>query len=268
MFIDNFWTEFSILAILVTASNSIYFWDDNHSSIEFKSLGQKIIGITIFILLPYLAIFYAIKLAISFFAISLIYIGFVIIIPLLTKFVFLRMDSDSLIGFGLVSPIVISAFIIVFGLIKTINAPTVTFPITNKHEIVAIDTSFVNLKNSFQQVENVIAVEKDKISFLLKELSKDIQTKKEDFESLKIREDELLKQIEYYKQISSINEKQADALIKSVKGNKLLDLGVAFLMGVISSILATILTNKNLRDNIFRYIKMTKSLNSVPSNDS
>lgn len=88
-----------------------------------------------------------------------------------------------------------------------------------------------------------IESEKDKIDNALHALVKNVEEKSNEVLVLQNEHTKLLEDIEFYKSLSSLSEEQTKAVVENLNKGKHKDRAFGFVLGVISSLLATFITH-------------------------
>lgn len=140
-------------------------------------------------------------------------------------------------------------------LILLITLPTMYISYSGKNsktEISLISTfeieeSFSNIQQSFKDIDLVITKETNNIDDLLGLLKTSIEEKNNQLIELNKQQEEMLKQIEYYKELSKISEKQSKALVQALNKDKYTEYAIGLFLGLISSFLASMIYSRIVR---------------------
>jgi len=120
----------------------------------------------------------------------------------------------------------------------------------NELDLKSIEESFDKIRKKYQEIENTVSSETENMNNIIEEMSKKLKEKNEELKRMNKRESELKAEIEYYKAISSLTEKQASAITKSITQRKYIDYFIGGLIGFIMSFTVAFISNKNFRDRL------------------
>lgn len=104
-----------------------------------------------------------------------------------------------------------------------------------------IDESFGKIQQKLNELDNQINNETSNLEIIIREIKEAIAFKNDEISKLDNQQNELKEQLEYYKELSNISEKQSEMLIKALNKNKYFDYLFGFFVGIISSFLASLL---------------------------
>jgi hypothetical protein len=196
--------------------------------------------------------------------IFLVYL-FSIIIPVTLAFVsFLYYDINRIVSVSAIVLIIISHLITTFAILVNnrvfdfLMVMNTVFPIlllgvmipkilttfnndeytSNEIDISLIEKSFSNIESSFKEIDEIIETETSYINELIIKTRTQIESKNSELKELNQQQIELQEQMEQYKQLSTISEEQAKALLVALNRNKYLEYLIGFGIGLLSSIAA------------------------------
>jgi len=109
-----------------------------------------------------------------------------------------------------------------------------------------VDESLNNIRQSLSVSGDVISQEQQKIDDAAKQLISELENRNAKLTLLKDEHRLLMKQVEQYKALASLTERQTEAVVLALERNKYLDYLVGFLIGVMSSGLTSILFRRQL----------------------
>jgi len=128
-------------------------------------------------------------------------------------------------------------------------------PNVEKVNLVLLEKSIFNVKDKFNEIEDLIEKESNNIDHIFSEISDELQSKNESLNQMQLREQELIRQIEYYKNLSSLSKEQTNAVVKALSQNNTLNYIISFILGILSSGIVWFLTRIKFTRKIFNHIE-------------
>ena len=119
-------------------------------------------------------------------------------------------------------------------------------------DIAEIENSFNDISNTMSELESKVKNEVQEIDILSQNILKQIEDKKEELLATQIRQENLEKEVEYFKRLSKLSEEDAKAVISVLKENqdkgKYIEYLLGFVIGIIGSVIANILYKRIDKD--------------------
>ncbi|WP_372643468.1 hypothetical protein [Ancylomarina sp.] len=116
-----------------------------------------------------------------------------------------------------------------------------------------IENSIDNVKMKFNEIDDIITNESHNINKIFSEIEKELDAKNQKLEDIQKRESNLIEQIEYYKNLSSLTEKQANSVVKTLTQDANKENIISFFIGFLASFLVWLITQMNFFKKIFEF---------------
>lgn len=116
-----------------------------------------------------------------------------------------------------------------------------------------LEYSIENVRGKFNEVDSLIENESKHIDRIFAELKNELEVKNKSLKEMQLREDELVKQTEYYKSLVSLTKDQTSAVVNTLNQNSIFELLASFIVGFISSLAVWLLSQMKTVKRIFEY---------------
>jgi len=134
-----------------------------------------------------------------------------------------------------------------------------TYEVNSEHSesIVGIDVdllkkSFKKISDKYEEIDLAISSETENIKREIELTLKKVEEKNEEIKLLKKRESDLISQVKYYKNLSSLTKEQSDAVVQALERNKSFDYLIGGVVGFIASFFVALIADPKLLRRIFK----------------
>lgn len=227
---------FGIIAFIILLLGIVLIKKSEYNKVDIFS---KLFRLLVFVILPLANIIISRYVIFGVTSISTI----ILVVVLLSMIIVtISVKSDfipEILGFFIFIPTLISAGLLFFFIYSSIWIDSQD-KVVSEVSSIDIQITVANIKSGFKQLENSISNETEKIDKIMTQLSNKIDEKSRELESIKVKEKDLINEIENYKIISNLSKNEADAIIKVFNKDKYKDYIIGFIIGLLSSVLVSI----------------------------